>query len=510
MCKVIVDRYRCPEQFIRTSLTAPLSAENGYFRFGRDLLCYGRPCSVTPAKYVGEHLHDLLNEVRTDQPDVRLPFDLTQLVDNLTNERYLMNSDGTSPGSAPHPLFSKLYYSVRPFLSTSLRIQFQRIYFGSREKATFPAWPLDLTVERLLETVLLLGMKSRGIDTVPFIWFWPDGASSAAILTHDVETAEGRDFCPRLMDMDESFGFRSSFQIVPEERYPVPAAFLTEIRDRGHEINVQDLNHDGHLFRDRRQFQSRIKAINEYGRAWGAKGFRSAILYRNINWFDALEFDYDMSVPNVGHLDPQRGGCCTAFPYFIGNMLELPVTATQDYSLFHILREHRIDLWKAQAGLVMEKHGMLSYITHPDYLLDSRVQSMYRDLLAFLAERESDCKMWIALPNQVNEWWRQRSKMTLVADGKGWRIEGHGKERDRLAYAKRDGDRLIYTREAFVPAASKAPQPDRYLSTLRNFLGPVLHNIASVAPGPACSPCCTAFAGRESANTSGSVHGDLG
>jgi hypothetical protein len=79
---------------------------------------------------------------------------------------------------------------------------------------------------------------------------------------------------------------------------------------------------------------------------------------------------------------------------------------------------------------------------------------MYRALLAFLAELESEHKMRIALPNQVNEWWRQRSKMTLLPDGNGWRIEGRGKERAQLAYAKLDGDRLIYTREAFVPAAS--------------------------------------------------------
>jgi hypothetical protein len=328
------------------------------------------------------------------------------------------------------------------------------MYFRGWEKITFPAWPVDLTVERLLETVLLLCMKSRRIDTVPFIWFWPDGASSAAILTHDVETAQGRDFCPRLMDIDESFGFRTSFQIVPEKRYSVTAAFLQEIRDRGHEINVQDLNHDGKLFRDRQRFLSRVKAINEYGRVWKAKGFRSAVLYRNLNWYDALEFEYDMSVPNVGHLEAQRGGCCTPFPYFIGRILELPLTTTQDYSLFHILREHRIDLWKAQARLVMEKHGLLSLLTHPDYLLDNRAQSTYRALLAFVAELESEYKMWIALPNQVNEWWRQRSKMTLVPDGNGWRIEGPGKERARLAYAKLDGDRLLYTREAFVPAAS--------------------------------------------------------
>jgi hypothetical protein len=452
--QAILDRYRCPEQFIRTSLVAPLSAGDGYFRFGLDLLCYGRPCLATAAASADDHLPDLLDGVRTDQPDVQLPFDLDQLIDNLTHERYLMKSDGTGPGSAPNRLLSRLYYAVRPVLPASVRTPLQRMYFRNWEKIPFPAWPIDLTVERLLESVLLLCMKSSAIDTVPFIWFWPDGASSAAILTHDVETAQGRDFCPHLMDIDESFAFHSAFEIIPEGRYPMTAEFLPEIRERGHEINVQDLNHDGNLFREREQFLSRVKAINEYGHAWGAKGFRSAVLYRNLNWYDALEFEYDMSVPNAGHLDPQRGGCCTAFPYFVGQVLELPVTTTQDYSLFHILRECRIDLWKTQARMIIEKHGLLSFITHPDYLLDNRAQNTYRALLAFLAELESEHKMWIALPDQVNEWWRQRSRMTMVPDGTGWRIEGPGKDRAQLAYAKIDGDRLIYTLEASTPAAS--------------------------------------------------------
>jgi len=431
MCKAISDRYRCPDQFIRAAFGAPLSDRNSTSSEG------GLP--------------DDLADARIGGPEFQRSFQLTRLVDDLTHERYLKDSHGASLRTAPSPLLRKLYYSVRPFLPGSVRPPLQRMYFRGWEKITFPAWPLDLTVERLLEAGLLFCMKSLGIDTVPFIWFWPDGASSAAILTHDVETSLGRDFCPRLMDIDESFGFRSSYQIVPEKRYPVTQSFLKEIRDRGHEINVQDLNHDGNLFRDRHQFLSRVRAINEYGRVWDAKGFRSAILYRNINWYDALEFEYDMSVPNVGHLDPQRGGCCTVFPYFIGGILELPVTTVQDYSLFHILREHRIDLWKAQAELIMEKHGLLSFITHPDYLLENRAQCLYQALLALLAEFETDHKLWIATPNQINEWWRQRSKMTLAPDGDGWRIEGPGRESAQLAYARLDGDRLVYTRQEFDP-----------------------------------------------------------
>src|SRR5262249_9163875 len=156
--------------------------------------------------------------------------------------------------------------------------------------------------------------------------------------------------------------------IVPEKRYRVNTAFLDDIRSRGHEINIQDLNHDGRLFENRARFESRVRVINRYGRIFGARGFRSAVLYRNPHWLDMLEFEYDIPMPNVAHVEPQRGGCCTVFPYFIGGVLELPVTTTQDYTLFYILRQHNLDLWKTQANAIMEKHGLIHFITHPDYL----------------------------------------------------------------------------------------------------------------------------------------------
>ncbi len=52
---------------------------------------------------------------------------------------------------------------------------------------------------------------------MPFIWFWPDGANGCAILTHDVEAEPGRDFCETLMDLDDEYGIKASFQLVPEK-----------------------------------------------------------------------------------------------------------------------------------------------------------------------------------------------------------------------------------------------------------------------------------------------------
>jgi hypothetical protein len=260
-----------------------------------------------------------------------------------------------------------------------------------------------------------------------------------------METAAGRDFSPTLMDLDASFSFRASFQAVPEERYEIPDSYVQEIRNRGFEFNLHDFNHDGHLFDDYEEFLRRAKKINGYVHRYQACGFRAGAMYRNAEWYDAFEFSYDMSVPNIAHLEPQRGGCCTVMPYFIGRILELPLTTTQDYTLLHILNQHTIDLWKKQLDLIGRRHGLISFIAHPDYLIDRRNRLIFTSLLDYLQQRTARENIWAALPGEVDRWWRSRSRMKLVQRGDDWVIEGPEKERARLAYAVLDGSqRLVY------------------------------------------------------------------
>jgi hypothetical protein len=297
----------------------------------------------------------------------------------------------------------------------------------------------------MFEQAMALGVQSLREAAVPFIWFWPEGHSACLIMTHDVEYAVGRDFCSKLMDLDESAGLRSSFQVIPEERYEISPGWLDEIRSRGHEVNIHDLNHDGHLFPERQRFLDRAGRIRSYAQQFGAEGFRSGALYRNLQWYDGLGFSYDMSVPNVAHLDPQHGGCCTVMPYFIGDVLELPLTTTQDYSLFHILGEYSLELWERQIEIILARHGLLSFNIHPDYVLEARALAVYVGLLRRLEEVRRKRNVWAALPKELNRWWRQRSQMEIVRDAKGnWRIVGEGSERARLAYASMDGDKLRY------------------------------------------------------------------
>jgi hypothetical protein len=300
-------------------------------------------------------------------------------------------------------------------------------------------------VDVLLERLLVVAMQALDTDRLPFIWFWPRGYKACAIVTHDVETLTGRKFSERLMDIDDAFGIKASFQIVPEKRYRVPAGYLETIRERGFEVNVHGLDHNGNLFRGREPFLARAERINRYAELFKARGFRSPSLYRNIDWLQDLNFFYDMSVPNVGRLDPQRGGCCTVMPYFLpGGMTELPLTTTQDYSLFHILKDYSTRLWKQEMKMVLEGHGLISLLVHPDYIVSSRAQDVYRDLLDEVQRLQSDERVWLTLPANLDRWWRQRSAMTLVRSGEDWTIQGAGSDQAVLAYACLNGDRLVY------------------------------------------------------------------
>jgi len=441
MADCLAQYYGCPERFIRFALKDHLLATWGYFQFGEGAICYGSYFGGQASESPGGALPDGFHDTVIEDGTIYLPFDPSQVAANLRGEVYADDWRSRSPLS----LLTKIYYFVRPVLSLGVRRHLQRLHLRGWNKLPFPRWPVDCSVDNLMERLLLLSLRSNNVQRIPFIWFWPEGASSCAIMTHDVETKMGRDFCATLMDIDDSFGIKASFQLVPERRYEVDHEFLGLIRDRGFEIAVHDLNHDGHLYRDRREFLERSAKINFYGKQYGARGFRAGVLYRKQLWYDALTFSYDMSVPNVAHLDPQRGGCCTVMPYFVGKMLEIPVTTTQDYTLFHILGDWSIDLWKRQIGLIMARHGLISFIVHPDYILNGRERSIYEALLGELARLRAEKGVWISTPVEVDRWWRQRAGMRLVEKGKGWQIEGPGKERARIAFASERDGQLVLT-----------------------------------------------------------------
>jgi hypothetical protein len=440
MTTAFQDYYRCPEEFARFGVAQELGQAPGFFRFGKQVTCFGRSAGPVAQSPHGD-LHDVLPLMQTRDEGIRLPFDADEILDNLRRERYVTRDEESL---SPKKLIRNTYYAARPFLPVGIRKYFQRFHLRTRRSIEFPAWPLDKTVDNLCAELMSLSVKASGNQRIPFIWFWPDEFQGCVLMTHDVEHEEGRAFCGDLMDLDDRHGIRSSFQVIPEERYDVSDSFLESIRARGFELNVHDLNHDGHLFQSREQFLQRARKINEYSGKWRTVGFRSGGMYRNAEWNEALQLEYDMSSPNAAHLEPQNGGCCTVMPFIVGGLVELPLTATQDYSLFHILGQYSIDLWKEELNSIAASNGLATFIVHPDYVIDRRARLVYEHLLAYLSEACNRTKLWQPLPRDAARWWRERSRMHIERSCDSWKVVGSGSERARLAYAQIEEGRLTF------------------------------------------------------------------
>jgi len=467
MNNALQEFFRCPTDYGNMVLKGIPGGHPGYFQVGTSLTCFGRLSSATASNSSRSGLSDVSSQVEIRDGQISLPFDLAEIASSLRMEAYTGQMSDQETRLGTNPLVRKLYYWTRPILPVSIRSSLQRIRLRGGLNKAFPRWPVDRSVDQLFEKMMIAAIRANGGRPIPFIWFWPDGKQAAFILTHDVEDGPGKAFCSSLMDIDDEYGFKASFQIVPEERYSVEPEYLSKIRKRNFEICVHDLNHDGNLYREYPEFKRRARLINNYCREFGAQGFRSGVLYRNLRWYGEYEFSFDMSVPNVGHLDPQGGGCCTVMPYFIGNILEIPVTLTQDYSLFHILHQYSIDLWKQQISTIVGGHGLVSVIVHPDYVIEPAQQQLFRDLLAHLQGQCREHNVWATVPTQVNSWWRKRNEMKLISTSGAWKITGEGSDAARIAYACLSGDSLVYT---FTPPADSIPS--------------LLKPLQASAPGP--------------------------
>lgn len=439
MNQSFLEYFRCPDCIVDFKLIPEESQWRGH---NSPQLYEGSP------ERLGGRLFDALSQARIEGCTCYLPFNPTDVANYLRLERFV----DQTPQSGWKQGIRKLYYALRPALPVSIRRHLQRASLKGWDRKPFPRWPVDQTVDHMFERLMALLLKAQGRESIPFIWFWPNAKAGCAIVTHDIETSAGLAFLDELMNIDESFGIKSSFQFIPESRYTTPQQILSQVRQRGFEVNVHDLTHDGHLFDEESQFRERAKRINEYVVRFGSKGYRSGVLYRNLNWYDAFEFSYDMSVPNVAHLDPQPGGCCTTMPFYIGKILELPLTTVQDYSMFAILETYSTELWDQQIETITKGHGLMSFNVHPDYLNTERAKNTYKTLLRTLARLRSTEDVWVPLPGDVDTWWRQRSRMQIVPQGAGWRIEGPGAERARLAFATLDGDSVSYS-------IASAPEP---------------------------------------------------
>jgi hypothetical protein len=296
----------------------------------------------------------------------------------------------------------KTYYLVKVLIPRPISRQLRRIYH--RGVQTQEGWPIETHYVSFLWDVLRQILILSGLEELWIKYFWPNHSRFAFVLTHDIESLAGQEYVEVVADLEESFGFRSLFNFVPE-RYKLNHNLMDDLRQRGFEIGVHGLKHDGKLFNSRSEFESRATRINHYLKDFGAVGFRSPLTHRNPEWMQTLDIEYDLSFFDTDPFEPIPGGTISIWPFFIGNFVELPYTLVQDYTLTAVLGETTPRLWLEKVDFIEKYHGMVLVNTHPDYLKSKLTWNVYCEFLNEMKKR--DC-YWHALPREVARWWKSR------------------------------------------------------------------------------------------------------
>lgn len=298
-------------------------------------------------------------------------------------------------------LLNRIYYLLKPLIPWRLRMALRRRRAAKRRATHAGVWPID--------------PKSA---KVPEGWpGWPNGAQFAFVLTHDVEGANGYERVERVMKLEQKFGFRSSFNFVPEREYRVTDAMRHTLQKAGFEVGVHGLKHDGKLYASKAQFAERSARIREYLKTWPARGFRSPLMQHKIQWLHLLGAEYDASTFDTDPFEPEPDGAGTIFPFWVpgpddSGFVELPYTLPQDFAMFSVLQESSIEIWKRKLDWVAEHGGMVLLNTHPDYMcFDGKPQrdefpvAFYKELLSYVKERYAG-QFWQATPQEVSDYYR--------------------------------------------------------------------------------------------------------
>jgi hypothetical protein len=303
------------------------------------------------------------------------------------------------------------YYFLKPAIPQPVRFALRSSYALPLKWALAESWPVR-----------------QASSTVPRGWTgWPAGKSFAFALTHDVEGSRGLERCRQLAELEMRHGFRSSFNFVPEGEYTVPRGLLAWLHDRGFEVGVHDLHHDGSLYTSEKTFKAQARRINRYLEAWNAVGFRAGFMRHNLEWLQELNISYDASTFEHDPFEPQPDGANTIFPFLVrrpdgSSFVELPYTLAQDSTMFLVLRQTTTDLWKRKVDWIAQHGGMAMVIVHPDYMQFGKSRSspgypagLYEEFLVYVRERYGDTA-WFALPEEVADHVRHSSsKPSLLA-----------------------------------------------------------------------------------------------
>src|SRR3989338_1066171 len=305
---------------------------------------------------------------------------------------------------------NRLFYTIKPLIPRTIQIYLRRNIIQRKRGLYADVWPVDKKAGRPPE-----GWQG-----------WPDKKQFALVLTHDVETEKGQKKCYNLINLEKQLGFRSSFNFVPE-RYKVSPELRLHLKKSGFDVGVHGLYHDGKYYKSREIFQERTVRINHYLKEWGSVGFSSPSMLRNLEWLHELNIEYDISTFDTDPFEPQHDGVGSIFPFRVPHpsnnkgYVELPYTLPQDFTLFVLMQEKGIEIWKKKLDWIAEKGGMALLITHPDYMNfegtnlgnEEYPVEYYIEFLEYIKTKYKE-QYWHVLPKEIAQLWSASYTNKLV------------------------------------------------------------------------------------------------
>lgn len=292
---------------------------------------------------------------------------------------------------------NKKFYIIKPLIPRTFQLYARRKLIEYQLDLYRDIWPIN-----------------EAANKKPDGWSgWPENKKFSLVLTHDVELEGGHNKCLNLMELEKDLGFRSSFNFVPE-RYKVSPTLRKELTDNGFEVCLHGLKHDGKLYSSKKVFMERAVKINQYIKEWNIKGFRSPSMHHNLEWLHALNIEFDMSTFDTDPFEPQSDSTNTIFPFWVNKnnssdgYVELPYTIPQDFSVFILMKEKNIGIWKKKLDWIVEKGGMALINVHPDYMNFSKKaddkeefpSEFYQEFLEYIKEKYSN-EYWHVLPSKM-------------------------------------------------------------------------------------------------------------
>jgi hypothetical protein len=300
-------------------------------------------------------------------------------------------------------VLNSFYYFVKPMVPKPFQLYLRRKSVAYQRRIHSDTWPIDQRANRPPE-------EWRG---------WPEGRQFCLVLTHDVDQARGVERSYALALLEKERDFRSSFNFVAEG-YAQDSVLHQYLSELGFEIGVHGLVHTGNLFRSSSFFWTQLPKINSYIRDWQAVGFRAPSMYHDLELIQHMEIEYDASTFDTDPFEPQPDGMGTIYPVWIQanssprGFVELPYTLPQDFTLFVLMGQKEIDIWRRKLDWIAECGGMALVNTHPDYMsFDGQRPSLgeypaeyYQRFLEYVKSQYGGC-YWHVLPKELAEFWRQ-------------------------------------------------------------------------------------------------------